>query len=112
MSNRKNKSNYSLRKVATLPFLAVIYVYKYLISPLLPGGCRHYPTCSVYAIDALRIHGPGKGLLLATNRILRCHPWGTHGIDPVPLYFFKKINLKKYGLSGKRQIPCCDRLKQ
>ena len=61
-----------------------VYFYKYAISPLTPASCRHIPSCSQYAIDALKIHGPVKGLFLATRRILKCHPWGTHGFDPVP----------------------------
>lgn len=65
-------------------FLIPIYFYKYAISPLLPGSCRHYPTCSEYAVQAIKIHGPFKGFLLGAKRILRCHPWGTHGYDPVP----------------------------
>ena len=61
-----------------------VYFYKYAISPILPASCRHVPTCSQYAIEAIRVHGPFKGLYLATRRILHCHPWGTHGYDPVP----------------------------
>lgn len=108
----KNNRNHPVVKVATLPLLALVYIYKYAISPLMPGGCRHYPTCSVYALDALKTHGPLTGTLLATGRILRCHPWGTHGIDPVPMLLIKKVRLKKYGLTRKNQHPRCDRLKQ
>ena len=61
-----------------------VYFYKYLISPMTPVSCRHIPSCSQYAIEALKIHGPVKGIYLATRRILRCHPWGTSGYDPVP----------------------------
>jgi putative membrane protein insertion efficiency factor len=64
--------------------LVPIYIYKYGISPLTPASCRHYPTCSEYAVQALKIHGPFKGFWIATKRILKCHPWGTHGYDPVP----------------------------
>jgi len=107
----KTDSTISLKKVLTYPLLALIYLYKYLISPLLPGGCRHYPSCSVYAMDALQMHGPGRGLVLAVDRFLRCHPWGTHGIDPVPMLLVKKVRLGKYGLKGKKEHPSCDRLK-
>lgn len=48
------------------------------------ASCRHIPSCSEYAVEALKIHGPLKGICLATKRILKCHPWGTHGYDPVP----------------------------
>jgi len=64
--------------------LIPVYIYKYAISPLTPASCRHYPTCSEYAVEALKIHGPFKGFWLATKRISKCHPWGTHGHDPVP----------------------------
>jgi len=61
-----------------------VYFYKYAISPLTPASCRHIPSCSQYALDAFKIHGPIKGLFLATRRLSKCHPWGTHGYDPVP----------------------------
>ncbi|MBN2480690.1 MAG: membrane protein insertion efficiency factor YidD [Bacteroidales bacterium] len=61
-----------------------IKFYRYSISPLFPNSCRHTPTCSEYAMEALRVHGIFKGSLLAIWRILRCNPWGTHGLDPVP----------------------------
>jgi len=48
------------------------------------ASCRHIPSCSEYAVEALKIHGPIKGIYLTTKRILKCHPWGTHGYDPVP----------------------------
>jgi putative membrane protein insertion efficiency factor len=67
-----------------------VRAYQILISPLLSflngghGCCRHMPSCSRYAIEALKLHGAGKGSWLALRRVLRCHPWGTHGFDPVP----------------------------
>ncbi|HEY2009776.1 MAG TPA: membrane protein insertion efficiency factor YidD [Rhizomicrobium sp.] len=68
---------------------APIRVYRALISPLLPHVCRFTPSCSVYALEALRLHGPVKGLWLALRRLSRCHPitWlgGSSGFDPVPL---------------------------
>jgi uncharacterized protein len=67
-----------------------VYFYKYAVSPLTPASCRHIPSCSQYALDALKIHGPFKGLYLATWRILKCNPWGTHGYDPVPPKRMKK----------------------
>ena len=63
--------------------LIPVYFYKYAISPLIPASCRHVPTCSEYAVQAIKTHGPFKGFLLTTRRISRCHPWGTHGYDPV-----------------------------
>ncbi|TCK09567.1 membrane protein insertion efficiency factor YidD [Marinobacterium mangrovicola] len=58
--------------------------YQYLISPFLGSNCRFYPTCSSYAIEAIRSHGPLYGSWLALKRILRCHPLSEGGIDPVP----------------------------
>jgi len=49
-----------------------------------PSPCRYAPSCSAYALDALRRHGLIRGLYLATRRLARCHPWGDHGFDPVP----------------------------
>ncbi len=61
-----------------------VRVYRFGISPVIPSRCRHLPTCSEYALEALKIHGPLDGLWLSIKRIGRCHPWGTHGYDPVP----------------------------
>ncbi len=71
---------------AALVFLLTIpiRIYQWLISPALPKTCRYVPTCSEYALEALRVHGPLKGLVMGTRRILSCHPWGGHGYDPVP----------------------------
>ena len=69
-----------------------VWGYRYLISPWMPPACRYEPSCSEYALEALKIHGPIKGTVLATRRIARCHPWGGHGYDPVP----------------GSQSPCCD----
>lgn len=64
----------------TLPIRA----YRYLVSPILGVNCRFAPSCSEYAIEALAAHGAWRGGWLAARRILRCHPWGGHGYDPVP----------------------------
>ncbi len=58
--------------------------YRLVASPWVGHGCRFQPTCSAYALDALDRHGAIKGGWLAARRILRCHPWGGHGYDPVP----------------------------
>ena len=75
---------FGLRKLLTYLLLLPIYFYKGAISPLTPPYCRFTPSCSTYAVEALRRHGPFKGLYLAIRRILRCHPWGGSGYDPVP----------------------------
>lgn len=72
------------RGVLTAPFLALIWVYRNCISPLTPPSCRYTPTCSQYAVEALRKHGLVKGLWLTVKRLSRCHPWGGSGYDPVP----------------------------
>ena len=76
--------------------LIPIKIYQYSISPILPKSCRHVPTCSNYAIEALKVHGPLKGLWLTVRRISRCHPWGTSGYDPVPPKGSNVFQLKKY----------------
>jgi putative membrane protein insertion efficiency factor len=58
--------------------------YQLFVSPVLGPRCRHLPTCSDYAIDALRRHGVRRGGWLSVRRLCRCHPWGTSGYDPVP----------------------------
>jgi hypothetical protein len=64
--------------------IGLITVYQKTISPITPAACRYTPTCSQYAQEALRKYGSLKGSWLATKRLLRCHPWGGHGYDPVP----------------------------
>ncbi|MDR3763317.1 MAG: membrane protein insertion efficiency factor YidD [Acidobacteriota bacterium] len=66
--------------------LALLAFYKRLISPLLPVACRYTPTCSEYAAEAVARHGALAGSLLAAGRLCRCHPFGGHGFDPVPLH--------------------------
>lgn len=61
-----------------------VRIYQWVLSPWLPNACRYNPTCSHYAINSLKIHGPVKGLFLATRRIFSCHQWGGWGWDPVP----------------------------
>jgi putative membrane protein insertion efficiency factor len=71
-------------KAFSLLFLAIIKAYKVLISPILPPSCRYTPTCSDYGAQAIQKYGPFKGGWLTIKRIMRCHPWGGHGYDPVP----------------------------
>jgi len=71
-------------RILGLPLIALIRVYQWGISPLLGPKCRYTPTCSQYAVEALKKHGLLKGSWLAIRRVARCHPWGGHGIDPVP----------------------------
>lgn len=71
-------------KVAGICLIGLVEAYRWLISPILPQSCRYWPTCSAYAGEAIGTHGPWRGLWLAARRILRCHPWGGSGYDPVP----------------------------
>jgi putative membrane protein insertion efficiency factor len=70
--------------VLSLALRGAIRAYQLLLSPVLPPSCRYYPSCSYYAAEAVERHGPWRGSLLATRRLLRCHPWGGGGNDPVP----------------------------
>jgi len=66
------------------PLIGLVRLYRVAISPWLGRNCRYEPTCSEYAIEALRTHGAVRGGWLAAKRIGRCHPWGGSGYDPVP----------------------------
>ncbi|MEJ1241502.1 membrane protein insertion efficiency factor YidD [Chryseolinea sp. T2] len=69
-----------IKKIFILP----IRIYQWTLSPLLGASCRHTPSCSHYTIQAIEEWGVVKGIWLGMKRIARCHPWGTHGYDPVP----------------------------
>ncbi|MBR4522733.1 MAG: membrane protein insertion efficiency factor YidD [Kiritimatiellae bacterium] len=62
----------------------MVRAYQVALSPMMGGACRFEPSCSNYMIEALEVHGALKGVLLGLFRILRCHPFGKHGFDPVP----------------------------
>jgi putative membrane protein insertion efficiency factor len=64
--------------------LLVIWFYQKAVSPYLPRSCRYYPTCSAYALEAVKKYGVIKGSFLAIRRVLRCHPLHEGGFDPVP----------------------------
>ena len=71
-------------RLATVAAIGLIRVYQWLVSPLLPRACRFAPSCSEYAAEAIALHGVARGGWLALRRLLRCHPWGGDGFDPVP----------------------------
>ena len=77
-------------------FVNLIRVYRVALSPLLAGACRFQPSCSSYAEEAIRTHGPGWGVVLAAKRLLRCHPFGGSGYDAVPA---------PHGRPGRGQRP-------
>ncbi|MBY0476704.1 MAG: membrane protein insertion efficiency factor YidD [Chitinophagaceae bacterium] len=70
--------------IFSFPFVVLIKFYQYVISPAIGPKCRYTPTCSNYALQALKEHGPVKGFWLSVKRISKCHPWGGSGFDPVP----------------------------
>lgn len=71
-------------RVTGMFIIYFVKFYQMAISPYLGSSCRHSPTCSHYMIDAIREWGTARGLWLGVKRILKCHPWGTSGYDPVP----------------------------
>lgn len=73
-----------MRALASFVLVALIHAYRLAISPLIGPACRYHPTCSAYAEQAIRVHGPLRGGLLAARRLLRCHPFHSGGFDPVP----------------------------
>ncbi len=73
-----------LEKIFVEILILQVRFYQAAISPHLPAACRYTPSCSQYALEALRKHGALKGSYLTLKRILRCHPWGGSGYDPVP----------------------------
>ena len=80
----KSKNAITLKSILALPFISLIKIYQWVISPWLGPKCRFTPTCSHYAVEAFRKYGAFKGFWLSLKRIGRCHPWGGHGYDPVP----------------------------
>jgi len=72
-----------LEQLAGASLRVAVRGYQLLLSPLLPPSCRFYPTCSEYFLEAVRIHGPGRGAWLGTKRLLKCHPFHPGGYDPI-----------------------------
>lgn len=73
-----------IKEVPARVLIGLVRFYQGAVSPHFPPACRYTPTCSSYAIEALRRHGALRGSWLALKRLLRCHPWGGSGYDPVP----------------------------
>jgi putative membrane protein insertion efficiency factor len=75
---------HKLNQILSLPFILLIKLYQYSISPLIGPKCRYTPTCSHYGLQAFRKYGIWKGFFLTVKRISKCHPWGGSGYDPLP----------------------------
>jgi putative membrane protein insertion efficiency factor len=78
----------AVSRIAAAALAGVVLCWRFVIAALVPGGastggCRFHPSCSEYALEALRMHGPVRGTWMATRRVLRCHPWSAGGHDPV-----------------------------
>ena len=71
-------------KIFIYPLIFIIKIYQFIVSPFIGQNCRYLPTCSEYAIESLKLHGLLRGLFFTIRRILKCHPFGGHGIDPIP----------------------------
>ncbi len=71
-------------RVLAWPLIGLVYLYRFTLSPFIGMHCRYQPTCSAYALEALKTHGAFRGTVLTVRRIGRCHPWGGSGYDPVP----------------------------
>jgi hypothetical protein len=74
----------SVARLAKAVVKAPVKAYRWTLKPWLGLECRHLPTCSEYALEAIEINGAWRGSWLVLSRLCRCHPWGTHGFDPVP----------------------------
>ncbi len=73
-----------MKKIFVFPLVIIIKLYQFVISPLTPPSCRYSPTCSQYALEALKKYGIIKGVSLTFKRLIKCHPWGGSGYDPIP----------------------------
>ena len=71
-------------KILIYPLIFIIKIYQFIFSPLIGKNCRYIPTCSEYAVESLKLHGLLRGSFFAIKRILKCHPYGGHGFDPIP----------------------------
>ena len=104
-----------LHRAVKAPLLGVIALYRWTISPLLGVNCRHLPTCSDYAREAIDKNGAWKGGWLALSRLCRCHPWGSHGFDPVPdltaeHHPFAPWRYGRWRMPPSRPLQSCDRI--
>ena len=78
-------------KIFIYPLIFIIKIYQLIFSPLIGKNCRYLPTCSEYAIESLKSHGLLRGSFFVIRRILKCHPFGGHGFDPIPKRKHNKV---------------------
>jgi uncharacterized protein len=91
--------------LASLPrrvLIGLVALYRLLVSPVLAPSCRYWPSCSEYAMEALRLHGAGYGSWLAAKRLCRCHPWSAGGVDSVPLAGLSNKRWRAYVCEARR----------
>lgn len=78
------RESFAAPSLSARPLIAIVRLYQVVLGPLIGGQCRFRPTCSHYAIEALARFGAWRGTWLTVRRLMRCHPWGGSGHDPVP----------------------------
>ena len=91
-------------KLVEILAVGIIRAYQWFLRPVLPMSCRYWPSCSEYAIEAVRRHGPLRGGWLSAGRLARCHPWGGDGFDPVPERF--RFFPRRRGPTDSRDTDC------
>ena len=96
-------------RLASSTLIALVRGYQVVLSPMMGGACRFEPSCSNYMIEALTVHGAIKGTLLGLWRILRCHPWGDYGYDPVPAKGKWRNDFADCGAQGTARTTVADR---
>ena len=81
----------NIKNISIIPFVIIIKLYQFVISPILKTNCRYLPTCSEYSLESLKDHGLLRGSYMSFKRIANCHPYGGHGYDPVPKKIRREI---------------------
>lgn len=89
-----------------LVLLALLRGYRFLLSPWLGNSCRFWPTCSVYAMEAIETHGAARGSWMMLTRLARCHPYSRGGVDPVPAHFRWRCWCPQHAADPNSQSEC------